>query len=41
MSRHLMEPDPDAVAPPLAFFLWLIALGIGFVLALSLVAPND
>jgi hypothetical protein len=36
-----MEPDPDAAAPSLAFFLWVIALGLGFVLALSLVAPTD
>jgi hypothetical protein len=40
MSRHLMEPDPDAVAPPLVFFLWLIVLGLGFLVMLSLVAPT-
>jgi hypothetical protein len=41
MARHLMEPDPEAVGPSLVSALWLIALALAFVLALSLVAPPD
>ena len=41
MRRHLMEPDPDATGPSLAFVLWLVALALGVVLALSLVAGTD
>jgi hypothetical protein len=41
MRRHLMEPDPDAAAPPLVFLLWLIVLVLAFVVALSLAAPTD
>jgi hypothetical protein len=38
MARHLMEPDPAAEGPSLVWVLWLIALALAFVLALSLVA---
>jgi len=41
MSRHLMEPDPESVEPPLVFVLWLIVLVFGFVLALSIAAPTE
>jgi hypothetical protein len=40
MTRHLMQPDPDAVAPRLVFFLWLIVMVLAFVLVLSLAAPT-
>ncbi|HJQ73476.1 MAG TPA: hypothetical protein VJ814_01225 [Gaiellaceae bacterium] len=41
MARHLMQPDPDAEAPPLAFVLWLVALVLAIVLVLAVAAPTD
>jgi len=35
MARNLMEPDPEAEGPSFVFVLWLIALVLAFVLALS------
>jgi hypothetical protein len=37
MSRHLMEPDPEAPLPSLGYLLWLCAFVLGvFVTALQL-----
>ena len=34
VRRHLMEPDPDAVAPSLGDLLWLCVFVLGFFVAL-------
>jgi len=34
--RNLMEPDPNAQAPSIAWSLWIVALVLGFVVLLAL-----
>jgi len=34
VSRHLMEPGPDARAPSLGNLLWLCVILLGFLVAL-------
>jgi hypothetical protein len=34
VSRHLMEPEPNALAPSLGQLLWLCVFLLGFLVAL-------
>jgi len=38
VSRHLMEPEPDAALPSLEFLLWLCVFVLGVVVTLLRVA---
>ena len=38
MSRHLMEPDPSAPVPSLAFVLWVCVFVLGVVVTIGRLA---